>query len=149
VATIKLRRDDLADWNSVNPVLADGEPGWDRTTDEMRVGDGTTDWDSLPPINARVRVRALAGTTGNVGPTDLGTVVETTNGSAVAVTVLAGTAGDVVEVCQYGAGQITFAGDSGVTLRSASGLKTRAQYSSTALRWRTGTEVVLTGDLTA
>lgn len=149
MATIKLRRDDAADWVSVNPVLADGEPGWDRTNRELRVGDGTNPWNGLTPVNARVRAVTATGTAVTVGPAAVGTVIDTTNGSAVAATVSAGTTGDVVEVTQYGAGQVTFTGDSGVTLRSASGLKTRAQYSSVALRWRTGTEVIVSGDLTA
>jgi hypothetical protein len=90
----------------------------------------------------------ITGTTYTYAAADIGTVKETTNGSAVAVTVPQFAAGAVVETTQYGAGQITFAGDTGVTLRSASGLKTRAQYSAVVLRWRSATEVMVSGDLT-
>ena len=44
---IQLRRDTTSNWNSINPVLADGEPGYDINTNEVRVGDGTTNWSGL------------------------------------------------------------------------------------------------------
>jgi hypothetical protein len=144
---IQFRRGTTSQWDAANPTLAGGEPGVDLDTGALYLGDGVTDYDGLRAHGTTVRSATRAGTSITVGPDDVGTVVETTSGSAVAVTVLAGQAGDVVEVTQYGAGQATFTGDSGVTLRSASGLKTRAQYSSMALRWRTATEVIVAGDV--
>lgn len=47
---IKLRRDTAANWASANPVLALGEPGYDTTNNELRVGNGTSAWASLAPI---------------------------------------------------------------------------------------------------
>ena len=47
---IELRRGTDADWLSVNPVLASGEPGWNETTFELRIGDGVTPWASLPTV---------------------------------------------------------------------------------------------------
>ena len=44
---IQIRRDTLANWNSVNPVLAQGEVGWVIGTDNYKIGDGTTDWLNL------------------------------------------------------------------------------------------------------
>ena len=44
---IKIRRGDAATWTSVNPTLALGEPGYDRTNNRIRVGDGSTAWGSL------------------------------------------------------------------------------------------------------
>lgn len=93
-----------------------------------------------------VTTETVAGTTYSVVAADAGKVKETTNGSAVTVTVDQLTAGDVVEFTQYGAGQITLTAGSGVTLRAPGGLKTRAQYSSLALRWRSATEVIVMGD---
>jgi hypothetical protein len=49
---IKLRRDTAGNWASANPVLALGEPGFDTTNNEIRVGDGVTAWTSLDPITA-------------------------------------------------------------------------------------------------
>lgn len=45
---IQLRRDTAANWASADPILANGEPGYDLTNDILKVGDGTTAWSSLP-----------------------------------------------------------------------------------------------------
>lgn len=148
MTTIQFRRGSDSQWSTANPTLAVGEPGYDTDTGAVLVGDGSSAWTDLRPLGAQVRATATSATTYTVAAVDVGTVVETTSGSAVAVTVAGLAAGDVVEFTQYGAGQITFAADTGVTLRSASGLKTRTQYSCVALRWRTSTEVIVSGDLT-
>jgi hypothetical protein len=44
---IQLRRDTTSNWNSVNPVLADGEPGYDIVTNEIRIGNGSNTWSQL------------------------------------------------------------------------------------------------------
>ena len=44
---IQLRRDTTLNWENTNPVLADGEPGYDINTNEVRVGDGSTSWTGL------------------------------------------------------------------------------------------------------
>ena len=86
--------------------------------------------------------------------TDAGAVVESISASAVTITVplnasVAFPVGTVIEVLQYGAGQVTLAGaTSGVTLRTASSLTTRAQYSSLSLRYRGSDEWIVGGDLT-
>ena len=49
--TIKLRRGILADWERVNPVLADGEPGWAIDAFILKVGNGKLPWLDLPAIN--------------------------------------------------------------------------------------------------
>ena len=45
---IQLRRDTQANWEQVNPILEDGEPGLDITQNKIKYGDGTTHWNSLP-----------------------------------------------------------------------------------------------------
>lgn len=45
---IQLRRDTSANWASVNPILAQGEIGLDLTTNQYKIGNGTSAWDSLP-----------------------------------------------------------------------------------------------------
>lgn len=47
VNTIKLRRGTAAQWTAANPVLADGEPGFERDTGKQKIGDGTTAWSGL------------------------------------------------------------------------------------------------------
>lgn len=49
--TIKLRRGILADWERVNPILADGEPGWAIDAFILKVGNGELRWNDLPAIN--------------------------------------------------------------------------------------------------
>ena len=49
--TIKLRRGILADWERVNPILADGEPGWAIDAFILKVGNGKLPWLDLPAIN--------------------------------------------------------------------------------------------------
>lgn len=44
----KLRRDDADRWTELNPVLADGEPGFERDTRKIKYGDGVTPWNNLP-----------------------------------------------------------------------------------------------------
>jgi hypothetical protein len=45
--TIQLRRDTAANWASVNPVLAQGEAGYETDTNNLKFGDGSTAWSSL------------------------------------------------------------------------------------------------------
>lgn len=44
---IQLRRDTAANWESVNPTLAQGEPGIETDTDRMKIGDGVNAWNDL------------------------------------------------------------------------------------------------------
>lgn len=47
IVRIQLRRDTAADWTSANPVLAEGEMGIETDTDQFKIGDGATAWNSL------------------------------------------------------------------------------------------------------
>ena len=49
--TIKLRRGILADWERVNPILADGEPAWAIDAFILKIGNGKLRWSELPAIN--------------------------------------------------------------------------------------------------
>ena len=49
--TIKLRRGYLAKWEEVNPILAEGEPGWAIDEYVLKIGDGKSRWTELPAIN--------------------------------------------------------------------------------------------------
>lgn len=46
--TIKTRRDDGVAWSSANPVLEQGEVGWETDTRLDKIGDGITAWNDLP-----------------------------------------------------------------------------------------------------
>lgn len=46
--TIQLRRDTAANWTTANPTLAAGQPGFETDTGRIKIGNGTTAWNSLP-----------------------------------------------------------------------------------------------------
>ena len=62
---------------------------------------------------------------------------------------IAFTNGTVITLVNYGAGQVTVAGDTGVTVRSSNGLKLRTQYSMATLVKISNTEWILSGDTVA
>ena len=47
INVIKNRRDTAANWASVNPVLSAGEFGIETDTNKLKIGNGTTAWNSL------------------------------------------------------------------------------------------------------
>jgi hypothetical protein len=44
---IRLRRDTAANWAAANPILEDGEPGFDKTNRLLKIGDDVTPWNEL------------------------------------------------------------------------------------------------------
>lgn len=113
---------------------------------------GVTNWVqlSLPVINTLASSTVSAGYT--LMLTDATTAVESTSASAITITVpsnasVAFPLGTIIEVLQYGAGQVTLVGAAGVTLRTASTLKTRAQFSTASIRQRAANEWVVSGDV--
>lgn len=82
---------------------------------------------------------------------DVSKAVEVTSASARDVTVptnasVAFPIGTIINVVQMGAGKVTVVPAGGVTLRFASSLTTRAQYSMLSLRKRATDEWVVSGD---
>lgn len=63
---IKVRRDSSANWATSNPILADGEQGYDKTLKQYKTGDGITNWATLPfdRIDAANVVNLPAGFSG-------------------------------------------------------------------------------------
>jgi hypothetical protein len=47
VAQIQHRRDTAANWTSANPILADGEWGYETDTGKYKIGDGVLTWTTL------------------------------------------------------------------------------------------------------
>ena len=84
---IKLRRGD--DWSN-NPVLAEGEPGFDTTNNILKVGDGTTAWNDLNPIGSGLNylqshpnISAAASSSDNSGRTYIQDVLLDDNGHVI------------------------------------------------------------------
>lgn len=66
ITQIKLRKDTAADWASVNPVLALGEPGFEVDTNKLKIGNGTDAWATLDYASGGASV--FVGTTAPVDP---------------------------------------------------------------------------------
>ena len=47
-AKILIRRDVASNWTTTNPILADGEQGYEKDTGKMKIGNGITNWNALP-----------------------------------------------------------------------------------------------------
>lgn len=47
---IQIRRDTASNWAERNPILAQGEVGWEIGTDNFKIGDGVKTWNALPYI---------------------------------------------------------------------------------------------------
>ena len=45
---IQQRRDTKARWAEYNPILLEGEPGYELDTDQYKLGDGEHAWNDLP-----------------------------------------------------------------------------------------------------
>jgi hypothetical protein len=81
-------------------------------------------------------------------------LVEVSSGSGVTVTIptnasVAYPVGTSIDILQTGSGQVTIAGDSGVTVNATPGLKLRTQWSSATLFKRATNTWVVFGDLSA
>jgi len=102
-----------------------------------------------------VSFNAQTGTTYTFALTDANnTVVSLTNASAITATVppnssVAYPVGAILQFYQGGAGQVTVAAGSGVTINYTPGLKLRAQYSAATLIQTAANTWLLTGDVTA
>ena len=126
------------------PAAGDFLPIW--TGDGLR----KVDYRSIcvVPINAQT------GTTYTLALSDLGKMVTLSNASAITLTVPPNSSeafpvGAGIDLAQIGAGQVTVAQGSGVTVNATPGLKFRAQYAGATLR-KTGTDTwLLFGDLAA
>ena len=52
ISLIQIRKGTTAEWNSANPVLGSGEPGYDLDLNHLKVGDGSANWNSIQPIGS-------------------------------------------------------------------------------------------------
>lgn len=55
----KLRRALAIEWAAKNPVLADGEPGYEKDTQLLKIGDGFTPWQDLEHVTPTGYIQGL------------------------------------------------------------------------------------------
>jgi hypothetical protein len=58
---IQIKRDSSTVWSSVNPVLSDGEFGYERDSGKIKIGNGVTPWNSLAYYSSEDYPSAIAG----------------------------------------------------------------------------------------
>lgn len=64
ITTIQPRRGTASQWTTANPVLAQGETGFETDTRRTKRGDGTTAWNSLAYDGVQPRIDAVLDTGG-------------------------------------------------------------------------------------
>jgi hypothetical protein len=62
ITQIQIRRGTASEWTSTNPTLASGEQGFETDTNKMKIGNGSTAWNSLAYIGAGTVTSITAGT---------------------------------------------------------------------------------------
>ena len=50
--TYQFKRGTAQDWMNKNPVLRQGEPGYEYDTGKLKIGDGITPWQYLPYLES-------------------------------------------------------------------------------------------------
>jgi len=120
-----LRRDTAANWTSANPVLASGELGAETDTGKLKLGNGSTAWNSLAYLGGVTSVNGQTGiVTGIVTTSDTGTVTSTmiADGTIVNADVNASAAIALSKLASGTSAQVVVANSSGVpTYRTLSG----------------------------
>lgn len=61
---IVFRRDKAVNWTNANPILFEGELGFEVDTGKIKIGDGTSTWQMLKYMNEDVSIQVLDLTTG-------------------------------------------------------------------------------------
>lgn len=56
---IKIKRGSTENWDTINPILEAGQPGYDKNTHKLKIGDGITKWSELPAIGESPTARSL------------------------------------------------------------------------------------------
>ena len=138
--------------NSIDASMTELRGG---TTGQVLSKTSNTDMDFtwIEQDDTTLSFNAQTGTTYTLVAADLGKLVTASNASAITVTVPPSVfaTGNVINLQQLGAGQVTFAQGAGVTITStgatASAPKLRAQYSACTIICTGSNTFTIVGDL--
>ena len=108
---MQLRHGTGGHWSHVNPVLAEGEMGYETDTAQFKIGDGITDWINLPYGG----LKGPTGSTGEAGEMGDTGAIGPTGPIGTGPTGEAGATGPTGEAGATGATGATGRGDTGVT----------------------------------
>lgn len=143
MAQIRLRRDQSANWTSVNPVLAAGEAGFELDTRLLKIGDGVTAWNNLPYHSAQLTIA------------DDDSTINTFNSSKTLKIVGAGTVttnftGDTLTITSNQASEgIIFVGDDSTGTQIADGETIKIEGGSGITTAMVGDVMTISGESTA
>ena len=143
---------DLANASTARTNLGLGTAATTAATAYATAAQGTLADTALQPATAQA-INAQTGTTYTLVLADLGKLVTLSNASAITLTVppnadVAFSVGSHVDIAQIGAGQVTIAPGSGVTIGSRNGTKLAGQYAiGTLIKIDTNTWLSV-GDIT-
>lgn len=110
---IKTRRGTLAQWNSSNPIPADGEPCWVSDVGRFKVGDGTRHFSQLPYVTLPDATSNASGLMTGAQFDKLAGITKTTQQTDGLIAASAGIVfGDCVRIMLADGGlQTVYAGD--------------------------------------
>jgi len=139
--------------DSIDASLVDLKGG---TTGQVLAKTSNTDMDFtwIEQDDTTLSFNAQTGTTYTLVAADLGKLVTLSNASGITLTVPPSVfaAGNIINIQQLGAGQVTLAQGAGVTITStgatASAPKLRAQYSAATIICTASNTFTVLGDLT-
>lgn len=129
-----------------------GELTVDTDKDVVVVHDGSTAG-GFPLLKQRPFFNAQTGTSYTLVAADASKVITASNANPITITVPPSVyvAGDIITVVQTGAGQVTFAQGSGVTIQSvgatATAPKIRVQYAAAQVICTASNTFVIVGDI--
>jgi len=87
ITQIQVRRDPASTWTSVNPTLASGEIGFETDTGKLKIGTGSTAWNSLTYVTDGSKLTGtIAASTATTATNVSGIVLGANGGTGVANT---------------------------------------------------------------
>lgn len=136
IVRFQFRRGTAAAMASVNEVLLQGEGGFEYDTGKLKIGDGVTHYNSLPYFGGGTSTSGVnhqTGTAYTLRASDENLTVLADNASPFTLTIPTDASATIAvgakfPYTQYGAGALTIAAQSGVTVHSANGMGVVARY---------------------